>query len=108
MEYTINEVFDIKEEQIYQANEFLSKSGHELMHWRRALEESILMGKPRLICPYCHQMLKLCGRKCQRGVVSYFSHLYGILNDTSCGLVMKEDITQHETITLMQVNVAVW
>ena len=49
MEYTINEVFDIKEEQIYQANEFLSKSEHELMHWRRALEESILMGKPRLI-----------------------------------------------------------
>ena len=46
MEYTINEVFDIKEEQIYQANEFLSKSEHELMHWRRALEESILMGKP--------------------------------------------------------------
>ena len=46
MEYTINEVFDIKEEQIYQANEFFSKSEHELMHWRRALEESILMGKP--------------------------------------------------------------
>ena len=31
MEYTINEVFDIKEEQIYQANEFLSKSEHELL-----------------------------------------------------------------------------
>ncbi len=86
----------------------MKHSVNELMHWRRALEESILMGKPRLICPYCHQMLKLCGRKCQRGVVSYFSHLYGILNDTSCGLVMKEDTTQLETITLMQVNVVFW
>ena len=54
MEYTINEVFDIKEEQIYQANEFLSKSEHELMHWRRALEESILMGKPCYPPPLIH------------------------------------------------------
>ena len=93
MEYTINEVFDIKEEQIYQANEFLSKSGHELMHWRRALEESILMGKPRLICPYCHQMLKLCGRKCQRGVVSYFSHLY---DSEDCPIKTTTQLTKEE------------
>ena len=59
MEYTINEVFDIKEEQIYQANEFLSKSEHELMHWRRALEESILMGKP-CFPPPSHP-LSVCG-----------------------------------------------
>lgn len=93
MEYTINEVFDIKEEQIYQANEFLSKSEHELMHWRRALEESILMGKPRLICPYCHQMLKLCGRKCQRGVVSYFSHLY---DSEDCPIKTTTQLTKEE------------
>lgn len=93
MEYTINEVFDIKEEQIYQANEFLSKSEHELMHWRRALEESILMGKPRLICPYCHQMLKLCGRKCQRGVVSYFSHLY---DSEDCLIKTTTQLTKEE------------
>ena len=37
-----------------------------------------------------------------------FLFCQGILNDTSCGLVMKEDITQLETITLMQVNVVVW
>lgn len=37
-----------------------------------------------------------------------FLFCQGILNDTGCGLVMKEDITQLETITPMQVNVVVW
>lgn len=93
MEYTINQVFDVKKEQIYQADEFLSKPEHELMHWRRALEESILMGKPRLVCPYCHQMLKLCGRKCQRGVVSYFSHLY---DSEDCPIKTTTQLTKEE------------
>lgn len=76
MERTIDEVFDVKNNVILHSCDFFKKSEHELMHWRRALEEAVLIGEPLLICPYCKQMLKLCGRKDIRGVVSYFSHLY--------------------------------
>lgn len=73
---TIDEVYDVDNNQLITAYEFFKKPEHEIMHWRRALEESILTGHARLICPYCKQMLKLCGKKCSRGIVSYFSHLY--------------------------------
>lgn len=73
---TIEEIYDVQEEKTYTATEFFSKSEHEIMHWRRALEEAILLDKPRLVCNHCKQMVKLCGRRTQRGVVSYFSHLY--------------------------------
>lgn len=73
---TIDEVYDIENNQLITAYEFFKKPEHEIMHWRRALEESVLTGHARLICPYCKQMIKLCGRRSSRGVVSYFSHLY--------------------------------
>lgn len=76
MERTIDKVFDVTNGETYYASDFFRKPEHELIHWRRALEEAILLGKPRLICPYCQQMLKICGRKDKRGIVSYFSHLY--------------------------------
>lgn len=76
MERTIEIVLDVEKGEIYHSDEFFQKSEHELIRWRRALEESILLGKPKLVCPYCRQMLKLCGRYHNRGVVSYFSHLY--------------------------------
>lgn len=73
---TIDEVYDVEGNQLITSYEFFTKPEHEIMHWRRALEESVLTGHARLICPYCKQMLKLCGRRSSRGVVSYFSHLY--------------------------------
>lgn len=73
---TIDEVYDVESNQLITAYEFFKKPEHEIMHWRRALEESILTGHARLICPYCKQMLKLCGKRSSRGIVSYFSHLY--------------------------------
>ena len=73
---TIDEVYDCENGQLITAYEFFKKPEHEIIHWRRALEESVLTGRARLICPYCKQMLKLCGKKSARGKVSYFSHLY--------------------------------
>lgn len=98
MERTINKVFDVENGQIYYSNDFFTKSEHELIHWRRALEEAVILGKPRLICPYCKQMLKLCGRKDSRGKVSYFSHLY---DSDDCEIktttqLSKEEIEAHK------------
>lgn len=98
MERTIEIVLDVENGQIYHANDFFAKPEHELIHWRRALEESILLGKPRLVCPYCKQMLKLCGRHDSRGVVSYFSHLY---DSDDCEIkttteLSKEEIEAHK------------
>ena len=97
MERTIDKVFDVEKSQIYYSKDFFRKPEHELMHWRRALEEAIIVGKPRLICPYCKQMLKLCGRSDSRGTISYFSHLY---DSDDCEIkttshMSKEEINAH-------------
>lgn len=93
MEPTISEVFDIKEGCIIYSSEFFKREEHEIMHWRRALEEAILVGKPRLICPYCKQMVKLCGRRSMRGHVSYFSHLY---DSDDCEIKTTTQLTKEE------------
>lgn len=93
MEPTISEVFDVKEGCIIYTSEFFKRGEHEIMHWRRALEEAILVGKPRLICPYCKQMVKLCGRRSTRGHVSYFSHLY---DSDDCEIKTTTQLTKEE------------
>lgn len=93
MEPTICTVYDVKEERFIDSSEFFKREEHEIMHWRRALEEAILIGKPRLICPYCKQMVKLCGRRSMRGHVSYFSHLY---DSDECEIKTTTQLTKEE------------
>lgn len=93
IERTINRVYDVEREQIYETSDFLKKPEHELMRWRRALEEAIIVGKALLICPYCKQMLKLCGRRDYRGTISYFSHLY---DSDDCEIKTTSNISKEE------------
>lgn len=93
MEPTICTVYDVKEDCLIDSSEFFKREEHEIIHWRRALEEAILVGKPRLICPYCKQMVKLCGRRSMRGRVSYFSHLY---DSDECEIKTTTQLTKEE------------
>lgn len=93
MEPTICTVYDVKEDCFIDSSEFFKREEHEIMHWRRSLEEAILVGKPRLICPYCKQMVKLCGRRSIRGRVSYFSHLY---DSDECEIKTTTQLTKEE------------
>lgn len=73
---TIEEVFDKKEGVFIKSSEFFKQSEGELVSWRRTLEESILIGQPRLVCSHCDQMVKLLGRRTERGKIAFFAHLH--------------------------------
>ena len=73
---TIEEVFDKKEGVFIQSSDFFKQAEGELVKWRRTLEESILIGKPRLVCSHCDQMVKLLGRRTERGKIAFFAHLH--------------------------------
>ena len=73
---TIEEVFDKKEGVFIQSSEFFKKPEGELVLWRRSLEEAIIIGKPRLVCSHCDQMVKLLGRRTERGKIAFFAHLH--------------------------------
>ena len=76
MSRTIEEVFDKKEGVFIKSSEFFKQSEGELVSWRRTLEESILIGQPRLVCSHCDQMVKLLGRRTERGKIAFFAHLH--------------------------------
>lgn len=72
---TIDTVFDIEENKIISAKSFFSQPESVVFKVRTELEEAIYLKKPRFICKYCGQMVKISGRKTQRGVARFFSHL---------------------------------
>ena len=73
---SILEIFDTKEEEIIEAESFFKRPEHELIHWRRIFEESLLAGEHRFICTNCKQDVKIAGRKYERGQIAFFSHLH--------------------------------
>lgn len=73
---TIKEVFDVKEGKFIDADDFFKRDEAEIMAFRRHLEEAITLNEPRFICPYCKQMVKICGRQTSNHKAVYFSHLY--------------------------------
>lgn len=73
---SILEILDKKEGDIIDSENFFKKSEHELIRWRRIFEESILAGEHRFVCTNCGQDVKISGRKYERGMVSFFSHLH--------------------------------
>ena len=80
---TIQEVFDVKTGDFILAEDFFKQSEDVIIRWRRHLAEAALMNEPRLVCSHCNQMVKLSGRKTDRGRVVYFSHLY---NSDDCDI----------------------
>ena len=72
---TIDTVLDLKENIIISAKSFFSQPESVIFRMRTELEKAIYLQKPRFICKYCGQMVKISGRKTQRGVARFFSHL---------------------------------
>lgn len=72
---TIDTVLDLKGNIIISAKSFFSQSESVIFRMRTELEKAIYLQKPRFICKYCGQMVKISGRKTQRGVARFFSHL---------------------------------
>ena len=73
---TIKTVWDIRQGKEVDAEELIKQPEGELISLRRQLQIAISTNTPLLVCPYCHQMVRLSGRKIKRGAVSFFSHLY--------------------------------
>lgn len=73
---TITEVYDVKEGEFINSDEFFKRDEAEIMAFRRHLEEAIALNEPRFICPFCKQMVKICGRRTSNHKAVYFSHLY--------------------------------
>lgn len=73
---SINKVVDVDTDTIIDSYEFFRTKKHsEVMAMRRTLQEAIILGKPKYICYYCGQIVKLSGNG-KRGVVAFFSHLH--------------------------------
>ena len=72
---TIDTVLDLKENRIISAKEFFSRPENYIFKMRTELEKAIYLHKPYYVCKYCGQMVKVSGRKTQRGVARFFSHL---------------------------------
>lgn len=72
----IDKIVDIENGTEVDSREFFSKPEDEILHMRRYLQEAIILDKPKFVCKYCGQMVKISGRCSERGRASFFSHLY--------------------------------
>ena len=73
---TIEKVWDIHKGKEIDAKDLINQPEDVVINLRRQLETAISINSPRLVCPICHQMVRLSGRKTERGKVTFFSHLY--------------------------------
>jgi len=88
---TIDKVIDIEHDQEIDAREFFSQSEDNILHMRRTLQEAIIMDRPKFVCKYCGQMVKISGRNTERGRASFFSHLY---DSDACDLKTTTGLSQ--------------
>lgn len=72
----IDRVIDVDTESEIDAREFFSRSEDEVLSMRHTLQEAIILDKPKFICAYCGQKVKISGHCTERGHASFFSHLY--------------------------------
>ena len=73
---TIDTVIDLgnNDKEIY-ADEFFSQPEGIIFKKRTELEKAIYLRRPMYVCKYCGQMVKISGRKTERGMARFFSHL---------------------------------
>lgn len=91
---TIEEVLDIEVGEIISSKDFFKLPESELIYFRRIQEESAIgERKPKFICPYCRQILRILGKPTQRGIVSYFAHLY---DSDECEIKTSSNYTREE------------
>lgn len=72
---TIDTVIDLENDKEIYAKQFFSQPESIIFKKRTELEKAIYLRKPMYVCKYCGQMVKISGRKTERGVARFFSHL---------------------------------
>lgn len=73
---TIDTVVDVEIGKEIYAKEFFRQPEKIVFNMRMELQKAIFLRHPKYICKYCGQMVKISGRKTERGVASFFSHLH--------------------------------
>lgn len=73
------------------AREFFAQSEDTILHMRRKLQDAIIFDRPKYVCKYCGQMVKISGRNTERGRASFFSHLY---DSDACDLKTTTGLSQ--------------
>lgn len=74
---TIEEVFNLETGKLITASAYFSKDEAIIIRDRRIQQEAITgIRKPKFVCPFCRQVVKISGRLTQRGQVSFFAHLH--------------------------------
>lgn len=72
---TIDTVIDIETDKEIYAKSFFAQSEGVIFKKRTELEKAIYLHRPMYVCKYCGQMVKISGRKTERGMARFFSHL---------------------------------
>lgn len=72
---TIDTVVDVETGNEIYAKVFFSQPESAIFKMRTELQKAIYLRHPKYICKYCGQMVKISGRKNERGVATFFSHL---------------------------------
>lgn len=71
---TIDTVIDTDTGLEISARDFFAQPENAIFKVRTELQKSIYLRKPKLVCKYCRQAVKISGRKIERGKASFFSH----------------------------------
>lgn len=72
---TIDTVIDIETDKEIYAKSFFAQPEGVVFKMRTELEKAIYLRRPKFVCKYCGQMVKISGRKTERGIARFFSHL---------------------------------
>lgn len=72
---TIDTVIDIESGKEIYAKPFFAQPEGVIFKMRTELERAVYLRKPMYVCKYCGQMVKISGRKTERGIARFFSHL---------------------------------
>jgi predicted nucleic acid-binding Zn-ribbon protein len=72
---TIDTVVDVETGNEIYAKYFFSQPERAIFKMRTELQKAIYLRHPKYVCKYCGQMVKISGKKTERGVATFFSHL---------------------------------
>lgn len=71
----IDTVIDVDNNREISASLFFRQPEAIIFKTRSDLEKAIFLDHPKYVCKYCGQMVRISGRKTERGMARFFSHL---------------------------------
>lgn len=92
-ERSIDVVTDVETGKDIWATVFFRKSECEVFKMRNTLEKAIFLRRPKWVCKYCGQMVRIAGHRTERGCARYFSHLR---DSDECDRKTTTEKTRHE------------